>query len=56
MCHGDTTPFFTIADPLQPMGACGDFNAHRKCRDFGKLQDWNRKHGVKFGSFAEADQ
>ena len=56
MCHGDTTPFFTIIDPSQSMGARGDFSAHHKCRNFGKLQDWNSKHEVKFGSFAAADR
>lgn len=56
MCHGDTTPFLTIVDPSQPMGARGDFSAHHTCGYFGKLQDWNRKHGVKFGLFAEEDQ
>ncbi|RGP72661.1 multidrug resistance [Fusarium longipes] len=56
MCHGDTTPFFTIIDASQPMGARGDFSAHHRCKDFGKLQDWNRKHGVSFGSFAEEHQ
>ena len=56
MCHGDTTLFLTIVDPSQPMGARGDLSAHHKCRDFEKLHDWNRNHGVKLGSFAEEDQ
>lgn len=40
ICHGDTAPFFTVVDPEQPQGARGDFNAHRKCKDSSKLQEW----------------
>lgn len=47
MCHGDTTPYFTIRDPDAPLGARSDFSPHRKCRDFGSIQSFMHKHGVK---------
>jgi hypothetical protein len=50
ICHGDTTPFFTVIDPEQSEGARGDFNSHHKCRDFGKLQEWVRENSVLLGS------
>jgi hypothetical protein len=46
MCHGDTTPFFTIIDPDAPLGARGDFSPHHKCKRFDTLQEWSREHGV----------
>ncbi|KAJ3528758.1 hypothetical protein NM208_g10061 [Fusarium decemcellulare] len=53
MCHGDTTPFFTIIDPSQPLGARGDFSAHHKCRDFERNQSWTKENSEKFHAFKE---
>lgn len=44
MCHGDTTPFFSILDPTAPLGARADFSPHRKCRKFDKLHSWVKDH------------
>lgn len=53
MCHGDTTPFFTVIDETQPMGGRGDFSAHHKCVNFEKLQSWTRENGEKWVPFDE---
>lgn len=53
MCHGDTTPFFTVVDPSQPMGARGDFSAHHKCKNFTRLQEWTRENSQEFQAFEE---
>ncbi|KAI0158113.1 hypothetical protein GGR57DRAFT_459069 [Xylariaceae sp. FL1272] len=42
MCHGDTTPYFTVFDSEQSLGARADFSAHHKCRNFEKLRQWTR--------------
>lgn len=46
MCHGDTTPYFTMITPDAPHGALSDFSAHHKCRKFDKLQTWTEEHGI----------
>lgn len=42
MCHGDLTPLLAIEDPESPIGRRADSNAHHRCRNFMKLQDWIR--------------
>lgn len=48
MCHGDTTPFFTVMDPSLSVGARGDLSPHHKCRDFEKLRSWVEEQQAAF--------
>ena len=47
ICHGDTTPLFTILDPEESLGVAADFSPHRKCRNFGRLHSWMEENHIE---------
>lgn len=47
MCHGDMSPLLVTIDPDEPLGRKADFNTHHMCRNFTKLQEWTKAHGVE---------
>ena len=44
MCTGDVTPYLEIYDNSTALPITADFNTQHKCRNFDKIQDWQRTH------------
>ncbi|KAH8691334.1 hypothetical protein BGW36DRAFT_431884 [Talaromyces proteolyticus] len=47
MCYGDMTPLLITKDRDPDSGFKVELNSHHKCRNFTKLQEWTRIHGVE---------
>ncbi|KAE8555167.1 hypothetical protein EYB25_003715 [Talaromyces marneffei] len=47
MCLGDTTPMMITKDRDIKSGYRGDLNGHSKCRNFSKLLEWTKDHGIE---------
>lgn len=46
MCYADVTPVLAENNPMRPTGLQLDFNVHHKCRNYDKLLEHVRAHGV----------
>ena len=40
MCTADVTPVLFLNDAARLSGRKSDFNIRKKCRDFGRIQQW----------------
>ncbi|PYH90974.1 hypothetical protein BO71DRAFT_386584 [Aspergillus ellipticus CBS 707.79] len=47
MCHGDMTPMLVTKERDDLSGWRADLHTRHVCRDFSKLQDWVKTHGVE---------
>ncbi|SMR51932.1 unnamed protein product [Zymoseptoria tritici ST99CH_3D1] len=56
MCTSDVTPVLFVKDDSRPSGMKSDFNVKRKCRDFGKIQDWALENLAQPPERHQADQ
>ncbi|EED20597.1 conserved hypothetical protein [Talaromyces stipitatus ATCC 10500] len=47
MCAADVTPILITKDRDSSSEYKAELNSHHKCRNFTKLQDWTRTHGIE---------
>ncbi|GKZ63334.1 hypothetical protein AnigIFM49718_011407 [Aspergillus niger] len=47
MCHGDATPMLVTKERDERSGWRADLQTRHVCRNFPKLQEWVKSHGVE---------